>query len=82
MSMEKETIKVSDDLPDKLLDKIYEYTQFRDSGGFIICHVSLNGNVVVREKTSSEVTRLALLKSLEFYLERNSPSFEALSSME
>jgi hypothetical protein len=52
-------------LPEKLLDDIYEQTQHKDIGGFMICYITKSGNVAISQRFNAPLVRLSLIKGFE-----------------
>jgi len=68
-------------LPENLLNKISEFTNKEQQGGFIMVHVDPEGSVIVSLRTNSEIANLALRQHLEDYLdEPKSSSAEKMKS--
>jgi len=52
------------------LDKLYEFTNNGQQGGFILAYVDNNGAVSINCKVGSQVVELGLRKSLEKFLDQ------------
>lgn len=57
-------------VPEALLDKLYEFTNNGQHGGFILAYVDNSGNVCINCKLGSQVVELGLRKSLERFLDQ------------
>jgi len=57
-------------VPEVLLDKLYEFTNNGQQGGFILAYVDDTGNVSISCKVGSQIVELGLRKSLEKFLDQ------------
>jgi len=57
-------------VPEVLLDKLYEFTNNGQQGGFILAYVDNSGTVSINCKVGSQVVELGLRKSLEKFLDQ------------
>ena len=53
-----------------IMDKLYEFTNNGQYGGFILAYVDNSGSVSINCKVGSQVVELGLRKSLEKFLDQ------------
>ena len=57
-------------VPEVVMDKLYEFTNNGQYGGFILAYVDNSGSVSINCKVGSQVVELGLRKSLEKFLDQ------------
>jgi hypothetical protein len=57
-------------VPEVIMDKLYEFTNNGQYGGFILAYVDNSGSVSINCKVGSQVVELGLRKSLEKFLDQ------------
>ena len=57
-------------VPEVIMDKLYEFTNNGQYGGFILAYVDNSGSVSINCKVGSQVVELGWRKSLEKFLDQ------------
>ena len=67
-------------VPEVIMDKLYEFTNNGQYGGFILAYVDNSGSVSINCKVGSQVVELGLRKSLEKFLDQIEIEFSRASN--